>query len=69
MPASFDQFVSAANSFHVKGDGKYTRSVECIVFMITNGGFPATHEMTMDEYGLRSMSDIDPVDLRMSSGQ
>ncbi len=34
--------------------------------MITNGRFPATHEMTTDEYGLRSMSEIDPVDLRMS---
>jgi hypothetical protein len=64
-----DQFVSTANSFHVKGDDKYTRSVECIVFMITNGKFPATQEMTTDEYGLRSMSDIDPVDLRMTSRQ
>ncbi len=64
-----DQFVSTANSFHVKGDDKYTRSVECIVFMITNGRFPSTYEMTTDEYGLQSMSDIDPVDLRMSSRQ
>jgi hypothetical protein len=31
-----DQFVRTANSFHVKGDEKYTRSVECLVFMITN---------------------------------
>ena len=63
-----DQFVSNANNFHVKGDDKYTRSVECIVFMITNGRFPAIHEMTTDEYGLRSiMTDIDPADLRMSS--
>ena len=37
--------------------------------MITNGRFPSTREMTTDEYGLRSMSDIDPVDLRMSSRQ
>jgi len=37
--------------------------------MNTNGRFPATHEMTTDEFGLRSMSDIDPVDLRMSSRQ
>ena len=37
--------------------------------MITNGRFPANHEMTTDEYGLRSMSDIDPADLRMSSRQ
>jgi hypothetical protein len=36
--------------------------------MITNGRFPAIHEMTTDEYGLRSiMTDIDPADLRMSS--
>ena len=64
-----DQFVSNANNFHVKGDDKYTRSIECIVFMITNGRFPEIHEMTTDEYGLRSMSDIDPADLRMSSRQ
>ncbi len=64
-----DQFVGNTNKFHVKCDDKYTRSVECIVFMITNGRFPATHEMTTDEYGLRSMSDIDPADLRMSSRQ
>ena len=64
-----DQFVSNANNFHVRGDDKYTRSVECIVFMITNGRFPANHEMTTDEYGLRSMTDIDPADLRMSSRQ
>ncbi len=64
-----DQFVSNANNFHVKGDDKYTRSVECIVFMITNGRHPAIHEMTMDEYGLLSMTDIDPADLRMSFRQ
>ncbi len=64
-----DQFVSNTNSFHVKGDDKYTRSVECIVFMITNGRFPAIHEMTTDEYGLQSMTDIDLADLRMSSRQ
>ncbi len=61
--------MSNANNFHVRGDDKYTRSVECIVFMITNGSFPANHEMTTDEYGLRSMTDIDPADLRMSSRQ
>jgi hypothetical protein len=64
-----DQFVVTANSFHVKGDDKYTRSVECIVFKNKNGRFPAIHEITTDEYGLRSMSDIDPVDLKMSSRQ
>ena len=63
------QFVSNSNNSHVKGNDKYTRSVECIVFMITNGRFPAIHEMTTDEYGLRSMTDIDPSDLRMSSRQ
>ncbi len=45
-----DQFVSTANSFHVKDDDRYTISVECIVFMNTNGRFSATHEMTTDEY-------------------
>ncbi len=58
-----------ANSFHVKGEDKYTRSVECVVFMITNGRIPTIDEMTRDEYGLQSMSVIDPVDLRMSSRQ
>ncbi len=64
-----DQFVSTANSFRVKGDDKYTRSVECVVVMITNGRNPSINEMTTDEYGLLSMSDIDPVDFRMSSRQ
>jgi hypothetical protein len=32
--ARLDQFVRTANSFHVKGDDKYTSSVECVVFMI-----------------------------------
>ncbi len=64
-----DQFVSAANYVHVKGDDQYTRSVDCVIFMITDGRFPTIDEMTTDEYGLQSMSDIDPVDLRMSSGQ
>ncbi len=59
-----DQFVSATNYFHVKGDDKYTRSVECLIFMITHGRIPTIDEMTTDEYGLRSMSDIDLVDLR-----
>jgi hypothetical protein len=64
-----DQFVSAANYFHVKGDDKYTRSVECFAFMITDGRIHTINEMTTDEYGLRSMpvSDIDLVDLRISS--
>ncbi len=61
--------MSNANNFNVKGDDKYTRSVECIVFMIANGRFPANHELTTDEYGLRSMTDIDPADLKMSSRQ
>ncbi len=45
-----DQFVSAANYFHVKGDNKYTRPVYCVIFMITNGRIPAIDEMTTDEY-------------------
>jgi hypothetical protein len=64
-----DQFVSTANSLHVKGDDKYTRSVECVVIMITNGRIPTIDEMTTDEFGLQLMSDIDPVDFRMSSRQ
>ncbi len=44
-----DRFVSATNSFHVKGDDKYTRSVECVVLMITNGRVPTIDEMTTDE--------------------
>jgi hypothetical protein len=62
-------FCDAANYFHVKGDDKYTRSAEGVVFMITNGRIPTIDEMTTDEYGLRSMSDIEIVDLRMSSRQ
>ncbi len=62
-----DQFVRTANSFHMKVDEKYTRYVECVIFMITNGRIPTIDEMTTDEYGLLSMSDIDPVDLKMSS--
>jgi hypothetical protein len=65
----FDQFVSVANYFHVTGDDEYTRSVECIIFMIKNGRIPTIDEMTTDEFGLRSMSDIDLVDSRMSSRQ
>jgi hypothetical protein len=37
--------------------------------MVTEGRIPTIDEMTTDEYGLRSMSDIDLVDLRMSSRQ
>ncbi len=32
-----DQFVRTADPFHVEADDKYTRSVECVVFMITGG--------------------------------
>ena len=64
-----DQFVSAAKYFHVKGDDKYPRSVECIIFMITNGRIPTIDEMATDEFGLQSMSDTDLVDLRMSFRQ
>ncbi len=52
-----------ANSFHVNGDDKYTRSlrsVQCIVFIVTRGKIPSIREMTMDEYGLISMEDIYP---------
>jgi hypothetical protein len=49
------------------GDDKYSRSVECVVFMNINGRIPTIDKMTTDEYRLQSMSDFDPVDLRMSS--
>ena len=64
-----DKFLRTANAFHGKGDDKYTRSVQCLVFMIAGGRFPSITEMSTDEYGLRSMQEIDPVNLRMSSGQ
>ena len=35
-----DQFMRTASSFHVKADDKYTRSVECVVYMITGGRIP-----------------------------
>ncbi len=38
-----------------------------ISFLDSNWRIPTIDEMTTDEYGLRSMSDIDPGDLRMSS--
>ena len=53
----------------MKGDDKYTRSVKCIVFMITGGRIPSITKMSTDEYGLRSMQEIGPVNLRMSSRQ
>ncbi len=56
-----------ANSFHVRSDNQYTRSVECIVYMITGGRIPTIDEMSTDEYGSRSMKDTDSMDLRMSS--
>jgi hypothetical protein len=50
-------FLRTANLFHVRGDDKYTRSVQFIVFMITGGRIPSISEMTTDEFGLRSKSD------------
>ncbi len=47
-----DQFVRVAIFFHVKGDDKFTRAVECIILMITNGRFLTVDEMTTDEFGL-----------------
>ncbi len=37
--------------------------------MITGGRISSIGEMTTDEYGLQSMTDIDSADLRMSSRQ
>ncbi len=53
----------ATSSFHVKADDKYSRSVECVVFMITGGRIPSIDEMTTNEYGLQSITDIDPVQI------
>jgi hypothetical protein len=52
-----DKLLRTANSFHVRGDDKYARSVECIVFMITGGKIFSIREMTTDEFGLRSMEE------------
>jgi hypothetical protein len=67
MARQQDNFFRTANSFHVKGDDKYTRTVQCIVFMITGGRLSSIKEMFKDEFGFRSMGNIDPEDLRMSS--
>jgi hypothetical protein len=64
-----DQFMRTARSFHLKADNKSTRSVECVVFMTTGVRISSIDELTTDEYGLQSMTDIDPADLRMSSRQ
>jgi hypothetical protein len=53
-----DKCLRTANSFHVKGDYKYTRSIECIVFMITRGRIPSIREINTDEYGLKSMEEL-----------
>jgi hypothetical protein len=53
----------------VRADDKYTRSIECVVYLITGGRIPTINDMTTDEYGLQSMKDIDQMDLRMSSKQ
>jgi hypothetical protein len=66
MAQQQDIFFSTANSFHVKGDDKYNRSVQCIVFMITGGRISSIREITTYKFGLRSKEYIDPVDLRMS---
>ncbi len=69
LPDSRIKGLRTANSFHVKGDNKYARSVQRIVFMITGERIPSITKMSTDEYGLRSMQEIDPVNLRMSSRQ
>ncbi len=47
-----DKFLTTGSSFHVKGHDNSTRFVQC---------------MNTDEYRLRSMEEIDPADVRMSS--
>jgi hypothetical protein len=67
MARQQDKFFRTAHAFHVRCDDRFTRSVQCIVFMITGGRIPSIKEMTTDEYELRSMCDIDAKNLRMSS--
>ncbi len=43
-----DNFLRTANSFHVRGYNKYTRSVQCIVFMITGVWWRKWPRMNMD---------------------
>ncbi len=62
-----DNFLRTANSYHARGNYKYTRSVQCIVLMIAGGRIPLVKEMKTDEYGLRSMKEIDSADSKMSS--
>jgi hypothetical protein len=64
-----NKFLKTANALHVKGGDKYTQFVHCNVFIITGGIIPSITEMSTDEYGLRSIQVIDPVNLRMSSRQ
>jgi hypothetical protein len=65
----FEDCNLSANAFHVNGDEKNTRSVQCIIFLITGGRIPSITEMSMNQNGLRSMQEIYPVNLRMSSSQ
>ena len=60
-----DKLFRTADAFYVRVDDEYTRSVQCIVFMITEGRVPSIKEMITDEYGVRSMCDKDPKDLSM----
>ncbi len=66
MARQQDKFLRTTNSFYVKGDDMYTRSVQCVVFMITGGRVPSIREMAKDEFGFRSMENTDPEDFRMS---
>jgi hypothetical protein len=67
MARQQEKVLRTANAIHVGDNDRFKRSVHCIVFMITGGRIPSIKEMTMDEYGLKSTSDIDPKDLILSS--
>jgi hypothetical protein len=67
MARQQDKSLRTANSFHEKNDDKYTMSLQSLVFLNTGGRIPLIREMTTDEFGLRSVQDIDLRDLRMSS--
>jgi hypothetical protein len=67
MARQQDQYLRTAVAVHVRDDDALTRSVHHIIFMITGGRIPSIKEMITDENGLRSMSNINPKDLIMSS--
>ncbi len=73
MARQQDNFLRTSNAFpsHVKVDdstqGHKVRAVYRFMITVTGGRIPWIKEMTQGDFGLRSMEDIDPRDLRMAS--